>query len=94
MVIHNLNVICVPVTPMKADSPLIVDANAVLPLSVSMQRFKAVSGRPSQVPQLGSYIQLAKLSLSDALDAAKPFHRLSRVKLFRFLRPEGLNHTT
>jgi hypothetical protein len=31
MIIHDLNVIGVPVSPNKADAPLIVDANAVLP---------------------------------------------------------------
>jgi hypothetical protein len=51
MVVHNLNVVCIPRAPAKADSPLIVDANAVLSLSVSLELFQVISWRDSEVTE-------------------------------------------
>jgi len=38
-----------PVGPLEADSPLIVDANAVLTASIAPQRLEPVAGQRSQV---------------------------------------------
>lgn len=48
--------------PNKADAPLLVDANAVLPLSIILQRFEAVARRHFQVVKNGRPVQLCKLS--------------------------------
>ena len=43
MIVHNLHFVRVSVPPFEADSPLLVDADAVLPLSVPFQGFQPVS---------------------------------------------------
>jgi hypothetical protein len=47
-----------PVSPDKADSPLIVDPDGVLPFSFSPQRFQAISRRRGKNAQLRSRVQL------------------------------------
>jgi len=40
--------------PLEADPPLVVDTNAVLPLSVALQGFKSVAGQRTQIHKLDS----------------------------------------
>jgi hypothetical protein len=47
MIISDLHFIGVSIPPQKADSPLIVDPDTVLPLSVARQLLKAVARRDS-----------------------------------------------
>jgi hypothetical protein len=58
VVIHYFNVVCITIDPAEADPPLIVDANAVLPLTILVQRFQPISWRYPQV----SGTELAKLA--------------------------------
>jgi hypothetical protein len=43
VVVHDFDRVNVAVSPLKANSPLIVDANAVLPPAVALQAFQPVS---------------------------------------------------
>jgi hypothetical protein len=45
VVVHNLNVESIPVTPQETDTPLVVDADAVLAFSVALQRFQMIAWR-------------------------------------------------
>jgi hypothetical protein len=47
MVINNLDALCGPVSPDKANPPLIVDPDTVLPAAAPFQSFKAIAGRRS-----------------------------------------------
>jgi hypothetical protein len=49
MAVDNLDVIRITLIPNKAHSPLIVDSNAVLPLSIPTQGFQAVSRRNPEI---------------------------------------------
>jgi hypothetical protein len=49
MIINNLNVPGAGVPPYEADSPLIINANAVLAGTVAAQRFKMVTPNIAQV---------------------------------------------
>src|SRR5712692_5908751 len=51
MIVHDLNVDRPGggLRPLEADPPLVVDANAVLALSVPAQRFEPVTGQRSKV---------------------------------------------
>lgn len=49
MVIHDLNVVRVAVSPPETDPPLVVDPNAVLTFPVSCQFFQPIPGWDSQV---------------------------------------------
>ncbi len=61
MIIHDLDIVCVPFAPNEADTPLVVDPDAVLPLSVAVQGFQAISRRRYQVSQFRGAVQLPKL---------------------------------
>jgi hypothetical protein len=51
MVIHNLNVVSVPLAPPKTYPPLIVDANTVLTFAVSRQLSKSIARGDAKVIQ-------------------------------------------
>lgn len=55
MIIHNLDITLditgIALSPHKTDPPLIVNSNAVPPLSISMQGFQAVSRWKAQIIQ-------------------------------------------
>ena len=62
MIIYDFDVASLSISPHEAHAPLIVDANAVLPLPVSGQGLQAISGRDLQVAQLRRGIDHAQLS--------------------------------
>jgi hypothetical protein len=45
MVIHYFYVICILIAPLETNPPLIVDPNAVLPLSVSDEGLEPIARR-------------------------------------------------
>ena len=57
--------------PDKADSPLVVDANAVLPLAVGFQCLQLIAWWDAQAGELGSCVDLKQLASRDALDIAE-----------------------
>lgn len=62
MVVDNFNVFRTFVRPAEADAELVVDPNTVLASSISAKRFKAVSGRTSQIGQNRGGVQHIELS--------------------------------
>ena len=44
MIVHNLHIECMTVYPAKTDTPLLVNADAVLPLSISTQASNRLPG--------------------------------------------------
>ena len=52
MVVEDLDLPCFAIAPDETDTPLFVDANAVLPWAVAQQRLKSVAGRHSQIVEL------------------------------------------
>jgi len=72
VIVHNLDLVRVSVLPSKADAPLVVDANAVLTLSVAVQRFEPIARRDSQVLNSACSMQIKKLPPCLSLDRAKP----------------------
>ena len=58
VVIHYFDVNRPNVSPYEADAPLIVDADAVLPFPVALERFKMVARRGLEKIQRLSSVQL------------------------------------
>jgi hypothetical protein len=81
-----------PIAPDKADTPLVVDAEAVPPLPVALQRFQVIAGWGSQIAKVHRDVQLPQLALGNTLAGAKAFDALPGMKLLRLRRPEGLDH--
>ena len=83
MVIHDFNVEGMPVPPFEAQTPLVVDTDAVLPCAVPVQRLQSVSWRDRQVSKpLGSVYQ-QQFAPSRSLDSAKSGYRFIEEQAFR-----------
>jgi hypothetical protein len=62
MVVNYLHILGALRSPHKANSPLIVDADAVLPLPISLQSFELIAWRHAQVIKNRGPIKLLQLS--------------------------------
>ena len=92
VIVNYLNIMCVTVAPDETETPLIVDANAMLPFSLAMQLFQAVSRRCRQVAQFGRAIQLAKLPTGHELDCLKTPAWLPTVESLSLGATKRLDH--
>lgn len=68
MIINDLDVFGFVVNPSETDTPLIVDANAILPRSTTLQFLKAVAWRSEQVLEGLGVIQVDQFATSCGLD--------------------------
>src|SRR5256885_526431 len=68
MIIHDFNRESVAALPLKANAPLIVNSDAVLPFAVSFKRFQPIARWLAHVAQLPGLIQKKKLSPGDSLN--------------------------
>ncbi len=51
MVVHNFDPSCIALVPFEANPPLVIDANAILPLPITLQSFETIAGRHAQIVQ-------------------------------------------
>jgi hypothetical protein len=93
VVVDNLDVIGVPVAPNKTNTPLVINAYAVLPFTLTMERFQTIAGRCRKVTQFRRTIQLPKLPASDGLDGLKSTTPLTSMKPLGFRAAERINHS-
>jgi len=66
VVIDDLDVCWAVICPDKADTPLVIDANAVLSSSVSFESFQPVTRRGSQKAKRVGAIEQLQLALGDS----------------------------
>jgi hypothetical protein len=92
VVVHDLDVVGISVTPYKTKTPLVVDPDTVLPLPLAAQGFQTVSRRRCQIAQIRGAVQLAKLSASDPFHSSKAATRLPAVKSPGFRATERPDH--
>jgi hypothetical protein len=74
MVVHGIDLKGVPVLPAKADSPLVVDADAPLTFPVASQFLQSVAWRCSQVGDACRSIKHPKLTESNSLERTETIH--------------------
>jgi hypothetical protein len=65
VIIRNLNIISIMVSPNKTDAILIIDAYAVLPMPVSMQLLWSIARRQSEIAQIPRRLDHRQLSLGN-----------------------------
>jgi hypothetical protein len=82
MIIHDFDIVGIAIAPDKADAPLVVDANAVLPFPITSQRFQVIARRRPQIAKFRGDVQLPQLSLGHPFASPKAFDSLPAVKLF------------
>ena len=68
VVINDFDIMRIALLPSKTDPPLIVDANAVLPHSITGELLESVTRRHAQVLQRGGRVELDQFSQRDTMD--------------------------
>ena len=68
MVIHDFHAIGVAVLPFETDTPSVVDANAILPHSISAQFFKSIRRWNAQIIQGYSTVEHTQFAQGDLLN--------------------------
>ena len=95
MVVYDLDVVGVPARPAEADSPLVVDSDAVLTAASAFQAFQAVRRWDPQVGQITSIVQHSQLPSCYRLNIRRQALRpLPAPYLLGVAIPKGLDHFT
>jgi hypothetical protein len=93
MVVHNLNVVRIPGAPAKTDSPLLVDTDAVLTLSNSLELFQTIPRWYAEVIEDRRCIKHSELPERGSLDCGAQFlDGLSPEEPFSVTVAEALDH--
>jgi len=92
VIVDDLNLIDIPVPPFEAGPVLIVDANAVLPLSIAGQLFETHTG-DGQILKTHGGIQLSEALLGAVLNRPKLPARDAVENLLGFLVAARPDHT-
>src|SRR5215471_15388193 len=92
MVIGDFHVVRVAVLPDEANAELIVNPNAVLALTVALQRFQPVARRRLEIVECVGRMHHSKFAERDALDRLKPLRELAVPDLFSICASKALNH--
>jgi hypothetical protein len=92
VIIDDLYLVSVALSPLETDAPLIVDSDAVLTLTVTVQFLQAIAGRDAQVLQRLRVVQHYELATGGVLDALKAWKALAVEERFRVFAPERLYH--
>jgi len=71
VVIHDLSVVRIAVTPREADAPLVVDSNAICARTVAFQQLQLVSRKHAKIFQLQCPMQVRKLPPRGPFDGLK-----------------------
>jgi hypothetical protein len=95
MVVRNLHIEGVSLTPYEAEAVLIVNADAVLALPITLQPFQAISRWQDKVLQSTGSIQHLQLLERNAKDGARETSATFVFpEIFRVCVPKRLDHPT
>src|SRR5688500_6379247 len=61
VIVGDLDVVGIALAPDEADTPLIVDPNAVLPAAIALQSLHAVARRHAQIGETGAVVEHQQL---------------------------------
>ena len=92
MIIHDLNIERITLNPGKADPPLIIDTNTVLPLPISLQSFQTISRRNPQITERWGEVENQKLPSRNSFYATKLRYVLIVKQRFRLFGAKGADH--
>ena len=90
MVVDDFNIMGTVVGPHKTYPPLVVDADAVLPRSVTSQPLKAGTRRSAQVIQSARHRELGKFSQCHPFDVDPTSHSLALIERIGIYAAKGL----
>jgi hypothetical protein len=92
VIIDNLDVLCRASSPDKANSPLIVDPDTVLPLPVADQHLDPVPWDRREILQFLSIIKHPQFSPRNRFDAFEPASPFAVEELLGLLGAKRSNH--
>jgi hypothetical protein len=93
MVIHDLDLLRPTIAPDKADTPLVIDPDRMLPGAISFKGLKAIPWRRGQISQDLRGIQLQQLALCRTVNGSRQTPAGNSVKqVFRIAVGEGSDH--
>jgi hypothetical protein len=93
MVVNQLHLIRILVLPPEAQAPLLIDADAVLTLPISLQRFELIGGRDHKVPKIDGRIEVFELLAHPLLNSPiHGFDEFAAENSLSFPALEGTNH--
>ena len=94
MIINNFHILDFLIFPIKANSPLIINSDAVLPSPVAFQLFKPVPGWSEQILQVFGIIDIDQFAPGGALNVFWQFRGyFAKEDIPCFIRSKGFNHT-
>ena len=89
MVVNDLNPFWTSIAPPKADTPLIVDSDTVLALTITSQTLEPVARRNPKILETTRSVDLAQLAQRNSSDAwVEGRNRLPRKQLLGLTIPE------
>lgn len=95
VVIYDFNVFNVSVVPCEADSPFVIDSDAMLTLPVTLERFQTVAGGNPQVIEDCGPVQHSQLPKGTPLNVSgEPGRRDTIEEAFRVRVFEAPNHVS
>jgi hypothetical protein len=74
VIIHDFDFVRIAAAPYEAESPLIVDADAVLAGAVALEPLQSISGRNAKVLQPLCCMKVEQLAPGHALDCPESKH--------------------
>lgn len=80
MIVDDLYIFGACGRPTETDPELIVNADAMLPGAVTLERFEPVSGRHSEVFQSSRDLQLSQLAPCDGFDVSESSNAMTVCK--------------
>jgi hypothetical protein len=92
MIIDDLNIKCVRITPDKTDPPFIIDADAVLAPPVGRKGLQAVSRWRRKIAKFRRAVQLAQFPAGDAFEGGKAWYALAVKERAGVAAAEGPDH--
>jgi hypothetical protein len=92
MVFNDLHILGTISYPAEADPPLIVDPDALLPLTVATQSLQSIAGRNAQVIEANGDLELAQLAACHDRDALKAPDALASRECFGVGTPKRSDH--
>jgi hypothetical protein len=94
VVIDDFHIVSIRIFPLEAYAPLLIDSDAVLPGTISAQRFEAVARQRHQVINGLCVVQYFEPSFCLSRTGFEFPDTLSMVKRFCIFAAEGFNHVS
>ena len=92
MIVHDFDAVRAIHFPHEANTPLVIDANAVLALAIAFQRLELITWRNAQTGEFGCCMQLQQLAPGHTFDVPETSHGLSVEQRLGVVTRKRANH--